>query len=118
MRKQNTKTTVPLDVEPERRTKRFPARYRPVGRFCELRFRYLSSPTSREGGISRPLDHIFFFEKKKLYLQIKMRYLQLSVTLISRNLRIRSKQLATVIPKGPNNKVHDQRIFSEDNPWS
>ena len=47
-----------------------------------------------------------------------MRYLQLSVTLISRNLRIRSKQLATVIPKGPNNKVHDQRIFSEDNPWS
>ena len=60
----------------------------------------------------------FFFEKKKLYLQIKVRYLQLSVTLISKNLSIRSKQLATVIPKGPNNKVHDQRIFSEDNPWS
>ena len=46
MRKQNTKTTVPLDVVPERRTKRFP----PVGRFCELRFRYLSSSTGREGG--------------------------------------------------------------------
>ena len=58
MRKQNTKTTVPLDVVPERRTKRFPPRFRPVGRFCELRFRYLSSPISREGEISRPLDHM------------------------------------------------------------
>ena len=58
MRKQNTKTTVPLDVVPERRTKRFPPRFRPVGRFCELRFRYLSSPTDREGEISRPLDHM------------------------------------------------------------
>ena len=60
MRKQNTKTTVPLDVVPERRTKRFPPRFRPVGRFCELRFRYLESPTGREGEISRPLDHFFF----------------------------------------------------------
>ena len=58
MRKQNTNTTVPLDVAPERRTKRFPPRFRPVGRFCELRFRYLSSPTGREGEISRPLDHM------------------------------------------------------------
>ena len=59
----------------------------------------------------------FFIWKKKLYLQKKVRYLQLSVTLISKNLRIRSKQLATVIPKDPNNKVQDQLIFSEDNPW-
>ena len=58
MRKQNTKTTVPLDVAPERRTKRCSPRFRPVGRFCELRFRYLSSPTGREGEISRPLDHM------------------------------------------------------------
>ena len=58
MRKQKTKTTVPLDVVPERRTERFPPRFRPVGRFCELRFRYLSSPTGREGEISRPLDHV------------------------------------------------------------
>ena len=58
MRKKNTKTTVPLDVVPERRTKRFPPRFRPVGRFWELRFRYLSSPTGREGEISRPLDHM------------------------------------------------------------
>ena len=58
MRKQNTKTTVPLDVVPERRTKRCPPRFRPVGRFCELRFRYPSSPTGREGEISRPLDHM------------------------------------------------------------
>ena len=58
MRKQNTKTTVPLDAVPERRTKRFPPRFRPVGRFCELRFRYLSSPIGREGEISRPLDHV------------------------------------------------------------
>ena len=58
MCKQNTKTTVPLDVVPERRTKRFPARFRPVGCFCELMFRYLSSPTGREGEISRPLDHM------------------------------------------------------------
>ena len=58
MRKQNTKTTVPLDVVPERRTKRCPPRFRPVGRFCELMFRYLPSPTGREGEISRPLDHM------------------------------------------------------------
>ena len=33
MRKQNTKTTVPLDVVPERRTKRCSPRFRPGGRF-------------------------------------------------------------------------------------
>ena len=62
MRKQNTKTSVPADVATERRTKRFPPRFRPVRRFFELRFRYLSSPTGREGGregeISRPLGHM------------------------------------------------------------
>ena len=58
MRKQNTKTTVPLDVAPERRTKRCSPRFRPGGRFCELRFRYQSSPTGIEGEISRPLDHM------------------------------------------------------------
>ena len=58
MRKQNTKATVPLDVVPERRTERCSPRFRPGGRFCELRFRYLSSPTGREGEISRPLDHM------------------------------------------------------------
>ena len=58
MRKQNTKTTVPLDVAPERRTKRCSPRFRPGGRFCESRFRYQSSPTGIEGEISRPLDHM------------------------------------------------------------
>ena len=58
MRKQNIKKTVPLDVVPERRTEWFPPRFRPVGLFCEVRFRYLSSPTGREGEISRPLDHM------------------------------------------------------------
>ena len=58
MRKQNTKTTVPLDLVPERRTKRFLPSFRPVGRFCERRFRYLSSPTGREGEKNRPLDHM------------------------------------------------------------
>ena len=58
MRRKNTKPTVPLDVVLERRTERFPPRFRPLGRFCELRFRYLSSPTGREGEINRPLDHI------------------------------------------------------------
>ena len=58
MRKQNTKTTVPLDVVPERRTKRCSPKFRPGGRFCELRFRYQSSPTGSEGEISRPLDHM------------------------------------------------------------
>ena len=63
MRKQNTKTTVPLDVVPERRTERFPPRFRPVGRFCELRFRYLSSPTGREGGRdkSAPRSYIYIY---------------------------------------------------------
>ena len=58
MRNQNTKTKVPLDVVPERCTERFPPRFRLVSRFCELRLRYLSSPTGREGEISRPLDHM------------------------------------------------------------
>ena len=58
MRKQNTKTTVTLDVVPERRTKRCSPRFRPGGRFCELRFRYQSSPTGIEGEISRLLDHM------------------------------------------------------------
>ena len=58
MRKQNTKTTVPLDEEPERRTERCSPRFRPGGRFCVLRFRYQSSPTGIEGEISRPLDHM------------------------------------------------------------
>ena len=58
MGKQNTKTRVPLDVVPERRTERFPPKFRPVGRFCELRFRYLLSPTGMDGEISRPLDHM------------------------------------------------------------
>ena len=58
MRQQKTKTTVPLDVVPERRTKRCSPRFRPGGRFCELRFRYLSSPIGRKGEISRPLDHM------------------------------------------------------------
>ena len=69
MRKQNTKTAIPLDVVPERRTERFPPRFRLVGRFYELRF--LSSPTGREGEIGRPLDHIFFkpLENIQGYLQ-------------------------------------------------
>ena len=46
----NTKTTVLLEVVPERRTERFPPGFRPVGRFCEQRLKYLSSPRGREGG--------------------------------------------------------------------
>ena len=57
MCKLNIKTAVHLDVVPERCTERFAPRFPPVDRFCELRFRYLSSPTGREGEISRPLDH-------------------------------------------------------------
>ena len=56
MRKQNIKTTVSLDVVPERRTERFPPRFRPGDRFCEPRFRYLL-PGS-EGEKCRPLDHM------------------------------------------------------------
>ena len=58
MRKQKAKTTVPLDVAPERRPERCSPRFRPGRRFCELRFRYQSSPTGIEGEISRPLDHM------------------------------------------------------------
>ena len=49
MRQQNTKTTVPLDVVPERRTKRFPPRFRPVGRFCGARVQ-IPIDTDRQGG--------------------------------------------------------------------
>ena len=59
MLKQNTKTTVPLQVVPECRTERFPPRFRAVGRFGELRIRYLSSPTDREvrvKSVPRPIE--------------------------------------------------------------
>ena len=67
MRQQNTKATVPLDVVPERRTKRCSPRFRPGGRFCELSFRYLSP--GREGEKCRPLDHTWqipFFHSARL----------------------------------------------------
>ena len=57
MRQQNARATVPLDVAPERRTKRCSPRFRPGGRFCELSFRYLSP--GREGEKCRPLDHVW-----------------------------------------------------------
>ena len=58
MRKQNTNRAVPLDAVPERRTERCSSRFLPGDRFCELRFRYQSSPTGSEGEISQPLDHM------------------------------------------------------------
>ena len=49
MRKQNTKTTVPLDAVPERRTERCSSRFRPGERFLgEPSFRYLSPGTGGE----------------------------------------------------------------------
>ena len=56
MRKPNTNKAVPLDVVPERRTKRCSPRFRPGGRFCGLSFRYLSPGI--EGEKCRPLDHM------------------------------------------------------------
>ena len=56
MRKQNSKTTVPLDAVPERRTERCSPRFRPGDRFLgEPSFRYLSPGI--EGEKCRPLDH-------------------------------------------------------------
>ena len=55
MRKQYAKKALPLDVVPERRTKRCSPRFWPGDRFCEPIFRYLS-PGS-EGEKCRPLDH-------------------------------------------------------------
>ena len=46
---------------PERRTERFSPTFRPGGRFCDLGFRYQSSPIGIEGEISRPLDYIYIF---------------------------------------------------------
>ena len=59
MRKKYSKRTVPLDVVPERCTWRCSPRFRPGDHFCELRFRYQSSPTGIKGEISRPLDHMW-----------------------------------------------------------
>ena len=56
-RKPNANKAVPLDVVPERRTKRFSPRFRPGGRFCGLSFRYLSPGI--EGEKCRPLDHMW-----------------------------------------------------------
>ena len=54
MREQNTMKVVPLDVVPERRTEQCSPRFRCGDRFCELWFRYQSSPTGSEGEISPP----------------------------------------------------------------
>ena len=58
MRKQNSKTTVPLDAVPERRTERCSPRFLPGDRFLsEPSFRYLSPGI--EGEKCRPLDHLW-----------------------------------------------------------
>ena len=57
MRKRRTNRAVPLDVVPERRTKRCSPRFRPGDRFCKLSFRYLSPGI--EGEKCRPLDHMW-----------------------------------------------------------
>ena len=63
MRKQNPKITVHLDVVPERRTERFPPRFRPVGHFSEPRFRaqLFKARLSRQGGRdkSAPRPYIY-----------------------------------------------------------
>ena len=61
----NTKTMVPLDAVSERRTERCSSSFRSNDRFCEMRFRYKSSPTGSEGEISRPLPHLRLFLAKK-----------------------------------------------------
>ena len=53
MCKQNTKTTVPLDVVPECRTERFPPRFQPVRAKDQIPI-----VTDRLGETSRPLDHM------------------------------------------------------------
>ena len=56
MRKRNIKRAVPLDVVPERRSKRCSPRFWPGDRFCGLSFRYLSPGSEEEK--CRPLDHV------------------------------------------------------------
>ena len=58
MREIDINKAVPLGVVPERHTERCSPRFRPGDRFCELSFRYPSSPTGREGEKCRPLDHV------------------------------------------------------------
>jgi len=81
MRKPNTNKAVPLDTVPERRTERCSPRFRPGGRFCELRLRYQSSPTGREGEISRPLDHMWQipFIRSTQYISCSHFYLNITV---------------------------------------
>ena len=57
MRQYIINRAVPLDVVPERRTKRCSPRFRPGDRFCKLSFRCMS-PCS-EGEKCRPLDHLW-----------------------------------------------------------
>ena len=54
MRMLNAKKVIPLDVVPERRTKRCSPRFRPGDRFC---FRQLSAGS--EGEKCRPLDNMW-----------------------------------------------------------
>ena len=56
MRKRNIKRAVPLDVVPERRSKRCSPRFWPGDRFCGLSFRYLSPGSEEEK--CRLLDHV------------------------------------------------------------
>jgi len=64
MPKQNTKTTVPLDVVPERRTERFPPRFRPVGRFCEVQIPIV---TDRQGGRDKSAPRPYERDPTQLY---------------------------------------------------
>ena len=89
MHKQCTKRAIPLDVVPERRTKRYSPRCRPGYRFCEPSFRYLLSGS--EGEKCRPLDHrcqipfihsVRVFSGSNLYIYI---YMQVDIALWYKN---------------------------------
>jgi len=68
---QNAKTTVPLDVVPERRTKRCSPRFRPGDRFCEPSFRYLSPGSEGEKcGFLDPMWQIPFIHLPSFAISI------------------------------------------------
>ena len=60
MRKQNIKTTVPLDVVPERRTERFPPIFRSVGRFFFTKVQ-ITIVTDRQAGRGKSATRPYFF---------------------------------------------------------
>ena len=91
-RRQNSKTAVPLDAVPERRTEQRSPKFRPSDRFCKLRIRYQSLISRFEAIIQIMLcfmRYVVVLQEKKRLFQ-KWRELQ----------KVPSKSFSDILKRG------------------